>query len=160
MAALMLYSILRAALMLYLIRFTALLCSTRPYELPLRPQLSSGARAAAATLASAASFEREGLGELAGSLHSVVDSMSMDVEMFLRRQAIKVETQVRLRGGQREGEGVCERLGWEGTERRACVGSRRMVYIFPFANFPFSELAGAHRRLARAAAYAVNKWQL
>ncbi|KAG1663405.1 hypothetical protein FOA52_011683, partial [Chlamydomonas sp. UWO 241] len=56
--------------------------------------LSAGARAAASALAASGAEERAGLGELAGSLHAVVDGMSMDVETFLKRQAIKVETQV------------------------------------------------------------------
>ena len=57
-------------------------------------QLSTDARAAVVSLGSSAAAEREMLHGLCGELRGRVSELGRDLDVFMRRQAIKVDTQV------------------------------------------------------------------
>ena len=57
-------------------------------------QLSADARAAVVSLGSAAAAERGALHGLCGELRGRVSELGRDLDAFMRRQAIKVDTQV------------------------------------------------------------------
>lgn len=68
-------------------------------------QLTASGRAGVAAAGAAGSREREALGRLSDDLEAAVGALAAEHDTFMRRHAIKVETQVRERGGRGAGPG-------------------------------------------------------